>query len=66
MTTDPNTNRKGLHIIMDNWTTFKFSAKMSDTARAELEKKLPVLLESIGISEYNLDPIEIPTNESEV
>ena len=51
---------------MDNWTTFKFYAKMSDTARAELEKKLPVLLESIGISEYNLDPIEIPTDESEV
>ena len=51
---------------MDNWTTFKFSAKMSDIARAELEKKLPVLLESIGISEYNLDPIEIPTDESEV
>lgn len=50
---------------MNNWTTITFSAKMSDTARAELEQRLPILLEAIGISEYSLDPTECQNNESE-
>lgn len=49
---------------MNDWTIIKFSAKMNDTTRAELEKRLPALLEAIGISEYNFDEAELSSAET--
>lgn len=41
---------------MKDWTTITISANMSPEMYAELERRLPDLMESIGISEYSINP----------